>query len=341
MVSMLRSLVAPLHVLVEAGDVPAANTELKLRRNLSKESLDAALQEGNAVWIDAVDVDEDDLHWLENTFHLHPIVVGDLRREDRRPTLRAYPDYLFLSLFQPTVKQTAINGEEIHCLIGTNWLLTVRKESSTAVESAYDRVAANTDYWFRGLPYMMYMVIQAVVDSYYPLLDRLSNQLNTLEERAMLNGDKTLQKSVFRIKQQLINLRQMVAPQREVISAMIGEERIATSPDDRDLFRHLYERLLRVYDVIDAQRDLASNVLDLIESQDSTHLANAVGRLTVLSMLFLPPTFIVGLFGLNFVTTEPEFQIPISGGALFLIILLITALMSVGIALFFKRQGWL
>ena len=343
---MLRSLVAPPHVMVIANDrgngSSAAEEEtFTLRRNLSREKLEEALNEKNFVWIDAVDVDEDEISWLEATLSLHPVVVGDIKREDRRPTLRTYPDYVFLSLFQPNVKNTAIQGDEVHVLIGENWLLTVRKETSTSVSGAYDRAAANTDYWYRGISYLLYMVIQSVVDSYYPLLDRVSNQLNSLEEKAMNDGDKVLQKSVFRIKQQLINLRQMVAPQREVISNMIGEERVAASPDDRDLFRHLYERLLRVYDVIDAQRDLASNVLDLLESQDGAKLAKAVGRLTVLSMIFLPPTFLVGLFGLNFVTTAPEFEIPMSGAALFMFIVVATLLISAGIAWFFKRQGWL
>ncbi len=347
---MIRSLAAPPKVLIErdsqSDDAPVEDTAQEsfiLRRNLSQESLETALAEGCFVWMDLTTPDEDELRWLERTLHLHPIVVSDLRREDRRPTLLVYPDYMFLSLFQAQInhKQSEIDAAEIHCLVGENFFVTVRGEGSKAVEQAYERAAQNLDYWERGVGYILYLTVQFVIDSYYPLLDRISNQLNTLEEKAMINGDKTLQKSVFRIKQQLINLRQMVAPQREVISNVIGEDRVASRIEDRDLFRHLYERLLRIYDVIDAQRDLASNVLDLIESQESANLAKAVGRLTVLSMLFLPPTFLVGLFGLNFVTTNPEFEIPVSGGVVFIIIIALTLMMSTGIAFFFKRRGWL
>jgi magnesium transporter len=133
----------------------------------------------------------------------------------------------------------------------------------------------------------------------------------------------------------------MVAPQREVISNVIGEERLSRTSDERELFRHLYERLLRIYDVIDSQRDLASNVLDLIESQESSKLGTAVNRLTVLSMIFLPLTFLVGLFGLNFVTTKPEWEIPLGGDAVFLLILLITAISAGAMAYYFRKQGWL
>jgi magnesium transporter len=133
----------------------------------------------------------------------------------------------------------------------------------------------------------------------------------------------------------------MVAPQREVISNVIGEERLSKTSENRDLFRHLYERLLRIYDVIDSQRDLASNVLDLIESQEATNLANAVSRLTVISMIFLPLTFLVGLFGLNFITTTPEWTIPLRGDWVFALILVVTIISGILLGIYFRKRGWL
>lgn len=330
---MIRSLVAP-------AEIPE-NNGFTLRRNLSLESLEEALANGDLMWLDCVDPEDEEIRWLEQNLHLHPAVVSDLRREDRRPALLVYPECLFLSLFQARVEKTTIISDEIHCIIGLNFFLTVRQESSSAVEGAYERAAQNAEYWRRGVTYFLYLAMQFIVDSYYPLIDRISNQLNKLEEQAMVNGGKELQRSVFRIKQQLINLRQMVAPQREVISNVIGEERLSKTSENRDLFRHLYERLLRVYDVIDSQRDLASNVLDLIESQEATNLASAVSRLTVISMIFLPLTFLVGLFGLNFVTTTPEWTIPLRGEWVFGLILIITILSGIMLALYFRRRGWL
>jgi magnesium transporter len=330
---MLRSLVAP-------ATIPEGE-EFTLRRNLTQEALEEAITDGDMAWLDVVDPSDADIAWLERCFKLHPLIVSDLRREDRRPSLLVYPDYLFLSLFQPQIRSTAVQAQEIHCIVGQHYLLTVRASAANAVDSAYDRAATSPDYWKRGITYLLYLTSQFVVDGYYPLLDRISNQLNKLEEKALTNGDRVTQKSVFLVKQQLINLRQMVAPQREVLSNAIGEERLAKTNEDRDLFRHLYERLLRVYDVIDAQRDLASNVLDLVESQNSAQMANAVSRLTIFSMIFLPLTFLVGLFGLNFVTTSPEFAMPISGESLFWLILILTALSALSLTLFFRRKGWL
>lgn len=330
---MLRSLVAP------AGMERAE--DFNLRRNLQEMDLECALRDGYRLWLDFNDATEAEISWLETVFKLHPAVVSDLRREDRRPTLLVYPDYLFLSLFQPRISVNKVISEEIHCLIGEQFFITVRHSGTSVVDNAYERAAQILESWRGGPAYLLYLTAQGVVDSYYPLLDRISNQLNELEEKVLLNGGIPSQKAVFRLKQQLIGLRQMVAPQREVLSSVIGEERIAKTGENRDLFRHLYERLLRVYDVIDAQRDLSSNVLDLIESQESAKLGNAVNRLTILSMLFLPLTFIIGLFGLNFVTTQPELEIPLSGGLVLFLIILVTVVFGMLLIWFFRRKGWL
>lgn len=332
---MLRSLVAP---------VANGQEEFLLRRNLSREGLEVALEEGACLWLDITDSTSDEVDWLEKLLKLHPAVVEDLRRTDRRPSLLIYPNYLFLSLFQPLIRTDKVESLEVHCLLSENIFVTVRSSASTAVDEAYDLAAHNVDYWRmgrQGMNYFLYLTAQRVVDSYYPLLDRISNRLSDMEETLLHRSNDFSRQATYRIKQQLITLRQMVAPQREVLSSLLGEGRIAQSPEARDLFRHLYERILRVYDVIDSQRDLWSNVLDLIQSKESSRMANAVNRLTVLSMIFLPLTFLVGLFGLNFITTRPELEIPLPGQMVFILLVVVAVLTSMILAYLFRRQGWL
>jgi magnesium transporter len=330
---MLRSLVV--------STASIENGEIALRRNLSPENLQEALADGHKIWIDVTDPDDEEIAWLETTLKLHPAVVNDLKREDRRPALMVYPDYLFLSLFEPQMKLKEVRGAEIHCLISTNYFVTVREANTRVVDNAYERAAQNPESFRRGTAYMLYLTTQFVVDAYYPLLDQISLQLSQLEEVILTEGKSISEHAIYRIKQQLISLRQMVAPQREVLSGVIGEDRLAETTETRDLFRHLYERLLRVYDVIDSQRDLSSNVLDLMRNQASNRLAEAVNRLTLLSMIFLPLTFIIGLFGLNFVTTQPEMQIPIDGGWMFTLIVVLTGASGSWLLWFFRRKGWL
>ncbi|GAB5493764.1 MAG: magnesium/cobalt transporter CorA [Phototrophicaceae bacterium] len=326
---MIRSLVAPIE-----NDI--------IRRNLSRESLTEALSNDVAVWIDIMDPTEDELKWLQTCLDLHPLVVQDLKRVDTRPTLLAYTNYIFLSLFQPEMKLQQVRGNEIHCIIGEKAFITVRHENTNTVDDAYNRAAQNPNYWERDVVYFLYLTMQTTIDAYYPLVDSMSNTLNDLEEDLLDDKESNLtRRKIYRIKQQLISLRQMVAPQREVLSNVIGEERLTRSIENRDLFRHLYERMMRIYDLIDSQRDLSSNVLDLIQSQESQRLGRAVNRLTIFSMIFLPLTFITGLFELNFISTTDQFQLPISGFGLFLSILFsMVAIVGIMVA-YFRNQGWL
>lgn len=331
---MIRSLVAPANVSFDESFTP--------RRNLTQEKIEEGLQNGDSLWIDMVDAEEEEISWLEKLLDLHPTVVQDLRREDRRPTLLVYPNYIFLSLFQPSVHLHHIYGKEIHCLIGERFFVTVRTSSSSTVDEAYQRVAKNYDSWRRGTAYFLYLTTQYVVDAYYPLLDRISEQLNRIEETILSEkSGKVSQNTIYRMKHQLIALRQMVAPQREVLASVIGEERLIENAVNRDLFRHLYERLLRVYDVIDSQRDLSSNVLDLQQSQESARLADAVGRLTILSMIFLPLTFFIGLFELNFATTADQLVIPVSGKVLFILVVGLMLGSALMLAWLFRRNRWI
>jgi magnesium transporter len=334
---MIRSLLAERH--------PKTNN-ITLRRNLEQSDLGAAVRANhNMAWIDVVNPTREEVDWLTELFRLSPAVTEDLLRADRRPSLLVYPTHLFLSFFQPYLQAGQVRGHEIHCIVTDNCFITVRPSAADAFEDAYDRAAQNSDAWENGSPYLLYLTAQHIVDAYYPLLDRMSNQLNSLEEKLLDSNlkdtaDEKWRKPVYRIKQQLINLRQMVAPQREVLSSVIGESRLGETDNIRDLFRHLYERLLRVYDVIDSQRDLSSNVLDMMQNLESRKMVEAVNRLTILSMIFLPLTFLSAWFELGFATTSEPIELPISGAAMFVIIVGGMILSTIALTLFFRRRGW-
>lgn len=334
---MIRSLVA---------EFDEETQQMTMRRNLSRENLELALESDAKIWIDIVDATSEEIDWLAAHFEFTPAVLEDLTRADRRPTLMVYPKYLFLSLFEPRIKSGVVTGEEIHCVMTDNCFITVRPSSVDVVIDAYERAAQNPDAWTSGVAYLLYLTAQRVVDAYYPLLDRISNQLNTLEESLLnVDGESSIddkaRRPVYRIKQQLINLRQMVAPQREVISSVIGEQRLGETDNIRDLFRHLYERLLRVYDVIDSQRDLSSNVLDVMQNLESRRMVEAVNRLTIFSMIFLPLTFLSAFFELNFATTSQPVVIPIDGSIMFGLIILAMVISTIAMTVMFRRRGWL
>jgi magnesium transporter len=334
---MIRSIIAD-------GGLSPDDSSVKIRRNLGESSLTEAHLDGKPLWLDIVEPSQKELDWLESLLELHPTVIKDIGRRDHRPTLLVYPNYLFITLFEPQISQRQITAQEIHCIIGDNFFVTVRSGRDDEVNEAYNRVAQqNADAWRRGMSYILYLTTQYVIDAYYPILDQLSLSLDKLEEKVLLDEEPppNIRQSIYQIKQQLIKLRQMVAPQREVLSSAIGAERLAGTDEHRDLFRHLYERLLRVYDVVDAQRDLSSNILDLVESHESTALTNAVSRLTIISMIFFPLTFVAAILELNLIVPQTQTTVPISGGMALLSLIASMVIVALSMAFFFRQRGWI
>lgn len=335
--AMLRSLVA---------ERDPVTKKIKLRRNMERSALAQAIEQGALAWIDIVNPTREEIDWLTGLFGLSIAIAQDLLRVDLRPSLMVYPKHLFMSFFQPYLQAGQVRGYEVHCVMTDTCLITVRPSAADALEDAYERAAQDPEVWEDGSAYLLYLTARHIIDAYYPLLDRISHQLNALEEKLLDSNandkpDEKWRKPVYRIKQQLINLRQMVAPQREVLSSAIGEARLGDSEAEQDLFRHLYERLLRVYDVIDSQRELSTNVLDMMQNVESRKMVEAVNRLTVLSMIFLPLTFLSAWFELGFATTSEPIQLPISGGLMFAIVIAGMIASTVLLTLLFKRRGWL
>ncbi len=333
---MIRSLIAK-------KSAPDDSQPFDLQRNLTLSSLQEMLEQHEMLWLDVTDPSKEELSWLEQTLSLHPDVMTDLQRRDQRPHLLVYPDYVFVTLFEPQLHSGRLHSVEIHCLVGDAFFVTVRSNMDTEVNDAYNRAASNASRaWQHGVTYLLYMTIQDVVDTYYPLLDSISQQLNELEDDLLEQGaSHAIQRKNYRLRGQLIALRGMVAPQREVLSRMLGEDRFIRQDAHRDLFRHLYERLLRVYDVIDGQRDLSSNILDLIQSTESARLADVVGRLTIISMIFLPLTFIAAIMELNFIQARTPLTIPFSGEATFVLMIGFMLMLTGGITWYFRRRDWL
>jgi len=336
---MIRSLVITPNAEYSASENTAG--QVLLRHNLSQESLEKCFADGDTMWIDICAPEDDEIHWLERLLQLSATVVDDLLREDRRPTLLVYPRYLFLSLFQPHSQNKAIVGKEIHCIIGEHFYVTVWQKDASALEEAYNRVVQNPELWHRGVAYFLYLTAQHTIDTYYPLLDHINDQLHALEEKFLNDrDDKQAQKSVYRIKQHLIRLRQMIAPQREVLSNLMGETRISENSDIRDLFRHLYERLLGIYDVIDSQRDLTSSVLEVVGNQHSRQIGEAVNRLTIISLVFLPFTFFLGLFDAGFFDVSETMVLPINGLILAFLTVVVMIAVIVTMRSIFQHRGW-
>ncbi len=188
---------------------------------------------------------------------------------------------------------------EVHLIVSGSYVITIRHEGCHELEELHER--------FQRRPagseqFVVYRVLDTLTDTFFPLLARIDDEIDELEDAIVrAPGDEELQR-VFRLKRFLVTLRRVVTPQRDLAARTIDEivELPGLSPDSRDYFRDIYDHLIRVSDLIDSYRDLLTGTMDVYLSTVSNRLNGVMKQLTIIATIFLPLSFVVGFFGQNF-----------------------------------------
>jgi magnesium transporter len=293
--------------------------------------------EGVLRWIDLEAQDAPQLAVLAERFKFHPLTIEDCAHFDQRPKLEGYDGYLFLvthGFHMPKQHAEEIESLELHTFMGDRYLVTVHARRIPALEAVWVRVVGDGALMKRGVDFVSYLIADAVVDTFFPLLDEIANQIDEMED-AVISRPKDAQLSdIFRLKRVLVDMRKVISPQRDVFAliAKRGEGRIAERTTV--YFRDVYDHLLRISEGVEAARDLLGNALDAYLWAASERTNKIMKRLTLLSAIFLPITFITGFFGQNFE------GLPFDSNALMLAMLISCAVVPSAMIYFFLRSKW-
>jgi magnesium transporter len=257
-------------------------------------------------WIDLVGPDEASLEPLAKFFKLHRLAVEDCLHLDQRPKLEEFPDHLFMVLHGFGAKEIDIcelQLQEMHFFLGSNWLLTVHETPVHAIDEVQRRVQADPGGTIgRGADYLAYMVADTLVDDDFPLLDRFSDELEDLEDKIFsgtLQQRGTIER-IFALKRVLVTLRRVLSPQRDVVGLLARRGILHVKERTTLYFRDIYDHLVRLYEQIDATRDLLGNVMDAHLNMVANRTNEVTKQLTIFASIFLPMSVIVGFFGQNF-----------------------------------------
>ncbi|MCL2540956.1 MAG: magnesium/cobalt transporter CorA [Nocardioidaceae bacterium] len=255
-------------------------------------------------WLDLVAPSDDDVKRLGELIGLHPLAVQDTLAFGQRPKLDVYDNQALLVL------EGGVNAdpeednphplEEIHCYISGDFVITVRRNPFADLDELRKLLAVGrTD---RSEQYYVYRIIDTIVDSYFPLLSGLDDEVNDLEDAIVEKPTKTELVKIFRLKRLLLKLRKAVTPMRDLFAREI--ETIADlaglDSDSHDYFRDVYDHLIRITDLLDSYHDLVSGCTDLYLSNVANRQGEIGKQLTVVASIFLPLTFLTGFFGMNF-----------------------------------------
>jgi magnesium transporter len=258
---------------------------------------------GQLRWIDLAQQDEIELALLAERFGFHPLTIEDCLQFDQRPKLESYPGYAFLVLhgFEVDWDQMDEAGAlELHQFVGERFLVTVHQEPLAAVDAVWNRIALDGRLAGHGADELCYRVSDELIDSYFPLLDGLLLRVDGLEDRVAKGDESVALSQILAFKRLLLELRRILSAQRDVLALLAKRGDRLVSERVSVYFRDVYDHALRLHEAVESARELIANVRDALAWNASQRTNEIVKRLTILSAVFLPLTFLTGFFGQNF-----------------------------------------
>ncbi len=284
-------------------------------------------------WVDFDRPNEDEIALLESHFHFHPLAVEDCMHFLQRPKLDHYENEHFFVLH--TLNQHTLEADELDAFLGDGMLVTFHLNPLEELTEARSKWLSQPNAPQQGPIYALHTVIDKIVDYYFPSIIRIEDQLFDLEAKKGVKGIERMMEQVFDIRGDLLQLRRTVFPMRELLYRIVNSERIQGIGTFRAYFTDIYDHLLKLSDMIESNREMSSDMRDSYLSLNSNRMNTIMKTLTVITTIFMPLTFIAGVYGMNF-TVMPELETRYG------YFVVIGVMSSVGIAMFlwFRRKGW-
>ena len=290
------------------------------------------------LWIDLLAPSTADIDAIAQEFEFHPLAREDAHHRRQRPKVDQYGDALFIVFYALSVEDLQVTQEEIHVYIGPNVVITMSDHPIPAVLDIRQR-------WLEAGPagnggqtagMLLYALLDAIVDDYFPVVDHLSELLDAAQERIFEAQDTGNQQHVYRIVRTLLLVRRVLAPERDVLNALVRRDIPIIEASTIVYFQDVYDHILRMAETIDTYRELVAGAIDVQLAVTSNRLNEVMKRMTALSIILMSVTLIASIYGMNFVNM-PEldwhYGYPIA----------ITTMVAIGAVLFviFRRIKYL
>ncbi len=245
----------------------------------------------------------DHLEEIGSLLNIHPLVLEDILNTNQRPKVEDYDEYLFieLNMLSWNAELSQVDAEQISLLLGENYLITFHEQEKDVFDPVRKRIREGKGRLSKGGPdYLAYSLIDAVVDNYFIVLENLGEQIEDLEEELVTEPDPGTLHAIHDLKRELIFLRKSVWPLREVISSLERGESRLFKETSLIYLRDAYDHIIQIIDTVETFREMASGMLDIYLSSVSNRMNEVMKVLTIISTVFIPLSFVVGLYGMNF-----------------------------------------
>lgn len=309
---------------------------------LSVDQLKPLLQHWPVVWVDVTGLGSAQrIQELGELFHFHALALEDVVNVHQRAKLEEYSDHLFI-VARMCNPEDEVHTEQISLFLKKNVLITFQERPGDCWDPVRDRLRhARGRIRSSPVDYLTYALLDSIVDSYFPIVDKLSDRLDDLDEEVTQRLDNSQMHRVHDLRAELLALRRAIRPHREMINELTRVGTDLISDETRIFFRDCYDHVIQVIDLVDTYRELTADVRDFYMSSVSNRMNEIMKVLTIIATIFMPLSFIAGVYGMNFNTNHPwnmpELDWPFGYPAV-LFVMLLTA---IGFLWYFKHKRWI
>jgi len=276
---------------------------------------------------------------IGHSFNVHPLVLEDIVNVHQRPKFEEYDDYLFIVLKSISLhsKEFSVSHDQVSILLFNNIVFTLKEKHDDIFIPLLQRIE-NSKGKIRafGSDYLVYTIIDTLVDQNFLILDALDEIVDSVEEELLANTTKETLSSIQKIKRELIYIRKSVSPLREMLTSLLRSESELINEHTEIYFRDVYDHAIRINESIESYRDMLSGLLDVYMSNVSNKMNEVMKILTVFAAIFIPLTFIAGIYGMNF-EFMPELKLRWAYPALWVVFFAIPIILVI----VFKKKKWL
>jgi len=326
----------PLLTLIDYDEANHQETEVK-----SVEECFSFRDKPTVTWINVEGIhDVTVVEKLGNCFGLHPLVLEDILNTDQRPKMEVYGDYLYivLKMLYDGDGNRPVEGEQVSLILGSNFVISFQEgKEGDVFNPVRERIRSGKGLLRKmGSDYLVYSLIDTIVDNYFLILERLGEKIELLEEHLVAYPTAPTLQEIQKFKNQMIFVRRMVWPLREVISGLGRKESTLVKETTEIYLRDVYDHVVQIMDTVEVYREMLSGMLDIYLSSVSNRLNSVMKVLTIIATIFMPLTFIAGIYGMNF-KYMPELEWRWGYPAVWLMVVLI----GISMLIYFKKKKWL
>lgn len=316
-----------------------------IQKDLPPEKFPELVQNQQGVlWVDFISEPPEVCLPILEEFGFHPLAIDDALQETHVPRLDDWGEYLYIVLnymnMEPNGDMWATKVDELDVFLGKNYIVTHHDDRISAVDETWVACDRDQRNLHEGADHILYRIADNLMAGYMPAVEKIDDAIDHIEDQVFDRPSPRTLEQLLALKRVLVAMRRIIIPQREVLNKLARDDYQVIDPKDRVFFRDIYDHLVRLHDLNESLRDLVGSVLDTYLSVINNRMNEVMKTLTIITVLFMPLTFLTGYFGMNFF--EPLGNLKEwTSNPVFYLTLAIIVIMPTGMYLWMRRRTWL